>query len=74
MCCLRNKKYEKRLDTHVRHLGEQISLIVDTEGRIAQRGRPGVRRRTRVSQPCVTYNFVRSPKVKKQRVKREKLT
>ena len=45
----------------MRHLGEQIRVKVEwtQKGRIAQLGRPGVRRRTRVSQLYVRYDFER---------------
>ena len=61
MCYLRNKEYKKRLDEGVRHLGEKITVKVEwtQQGRIARRRRPDVRRRSRVSQPRVRYNFER---------------
>ena len=81
MCYLRDKECKKRLDTYVSNLGEQIKVKVEwtQKGRIAQRGCPDVRRRIRLSQPRVRYNFERGGRsvfapLKLRSSKREKLT
>ena len=55
MCYLRNR-YKKRLDAHVRQTRPAKSWVEvgrSQNGRVAQRKRPDVRRRTRMSNPRV---------------------
>ena len=56
-CYLRNKKYKKRLDAHVRISASRVEWT--QKGRIAHSGRTNVRQRTRVNEPRVRYITLR---------------